>query len=88
MNDEMKFTIISAYLCGALYLSGVFVAALVLGNTAAALWAIAGAAASYVANLAAVFRSIGLVRFGLSLTASIAALVVSGIAGLILIAGV
>ena len=87
MNDEMKFAGLGAYLYGALYLAGVFVAALFLGNTSAALWAIAGAAASYVSQIVTAFRIAGAVSGSLSLVAWLVAACTGGIAGFFLIMG-
>lgn len=87
MNDEMKFAGLGAYLYGALYLVGVFVAALVLGNAGAALWAIAGAAAAYISQIITAFRIAGAVGGGPASIVWLIAGVIGAIAGLSLIAG-
>lgn len=87
MSDEMKFAGIGAYLYGALYLVGVFVAALVLGNTAAALWAIAAAAAAYISQLITAFRIAGAIGSGPASIVWLIAGLIGGVAGLSLIAG-
>lgn len=87
MNDEVRFAGLGAYLYGAMYLAGVFVFGLWSGNETAALGAVVGAGASYVAQIVVAFSMSGSVGSGVSACAWLAAVVISVFAGLSLLIG-